>query len=207
MYKPESISESQFPLQETLLDDWNKHIDCTEQAKENLIFDHLKDVTLISKDGHKMKCHGLILSVRSKVFKAMLEPEKNGENVINIKDFDSSTTKKLLWFLYSNKVDEDDIDMDLLAISNMYQIESLQNICERRLCNELDNNNVLDAWMGANLFKRSKFLHACEKFLDKNWFAVQETESFSRIMKERHKEMATLAIKFFTNYKRLCDDF
>ena len=133
----------------------------------------------------------------------MLEPEKNRENVINIKDFDASTVKKLLWFVYSDKVDENEIDMDLLAIANMYQIPSLENICERRLCNELNIDNVLDAWIGANLFKRNKFLRACEKFLSQNWSAVQETESFSRLMESNSKEMATLACKLLTDHSRV----
>ena len=125
----------------------------------------------------------------------MLEPTKQGDNTITIKDFDAQTIKKMLLFVYSDNVEEDGIDMDLLGIANMYQLEALQIFCERRLSNDMDVNNVLDAWVGANLFKRATFLEICESFIIDNWSDIQKTEAFARIMKENCEDIASLMVK------------
>ena len=194
-YQPAIISARTFPQPESFSEEWTKHIDYNFELGENLIYDHLKDVTILSKDGHKIKCHGIILSIRSKVFQVMLEPTKNVSNIINIKDFDAQTIKKMLSFIYSDKAEEDGIDMDLLGIANMYQVEALQIVCERILCNELDVNNVLDAWVGANLFKRSNFVEICESFIISHWLDIQKTASFSRLMQENCEDIASLMFK------------
>ena len=199
--------KAQFPPPKTFADDWGIQIGFTFNVKENLILDHLKDTTIISKGGEEIKCHGLVLSIRSSVFKTILEPEKKTENTINIADFDASTISKMLYFIYSDDVDEDEIDMELLGIANMYQIEALQTICEKKLCDMLDHQNVLDAWMGANLFKREEFLKACESYLNTHWIEVKKTETFSRLMRENTEGMANLAIKMLTTYvdtKHVC---
>ena len=195
LYQPSMVQTRRFPLPESFSEEWAKHISQNYQINENHIYDHLKDVTIVSKDAHEIKCHGLILSIRSKVFQVMLEPTKQGDNTITIKDFDAQTIKKMLLFVYSDKVEEDEVDMDLLGIANMYQLEALQIFCERRMSNDMDVNNVLDAWVGANLFKRDTFLEICETFIIANWSDIQKTEAFSRIMKENCEDIASLLVK------------
>ena len=168
--------------------------------KESLIYDHLKDVTVISKDEDEIQCHGLILSVRSKVFETILEPTKKSENTINIKDFDTSTIRKMLRYIYTDTVDEDEIDIDLLAIADMYQIDGLKIACEKNICKDLDVNNVLDAWIGANKFNCNMLLNSCKDFLFDYWLDVQMTKSFSRLMKENGDDMKTLAVMIANMY-------
>ena len=152
----------------------------------------MSDTTLVSKDGLQIKCHGLILSVRSKVLKAMVDPAINEGNVIHVKDFDSKTIRKMLRFIYSDKLPDEDIDMELLALSNYYQLEALQIVCERKLCNELNPSNVIDAWIGADLFERSKFREICATFVYGNWSDLQKTDSYSRSMRDNPGAMARL---------------
>ena len=180
----------------TFADEWMKQVN-SDDSKDDLVCDHLKDLTVVSKDGAKIKCHRLILSIRSEVFKAMLEPAKNTGSTINITEFDGSTIRKMIRFMYTDVVPEDgsEIDMDLLAIANKYQIKSLKSICERKLCEELDVNNTLDAWIGANLFDCNNLLASCENFLSKYWLDVQETESFERLRKENCEGMCKLTVK------------
>ena len=205
-YQPSTVSIKTLSKPETFCEEWVRHVNDTSQPKENIPCDHLKDVTIFSKDDHEIKCHGLILSVRSKVFQTMLEPSKNADKKINIKDFDATTINKMLLFLYSDKVDEDEIDMDLLGIANMYQLEALQVVCERRLCVQLDVNNVLDAWVGAHLFKRRKFSDICEEFIYSEFLEVQKTESFSRLMRENSEDAATLAVRMLNIQIKLNQD-
>ena len=125
----------------------------------------------------------------------MLEPEKKLDNTINIVDFDTPTIKKMLAYLYSDKIEDSEINMDLLALSNMFQVESLQSLCEKKMCAMLTNENVMDAWMGANLLKRAVLLEACEKYLETQWSDVKKTESFEMAMKSNPEDIASLVIK------------
>ena len=97
--------------------------------------------------------------------------------------------------MYSDQIEEGEIDMELLGIANMYQIEALRIVCERKLFNDLDVTNALDAWIGASLFKRNKFMVSCEKFIVPKWNEIQKTESFSRLMRENATGIANLMVK------------
>ena len=195
LFDPDAADPSRIPISQSFSEEWTKHIDCVSELTENLILDHLMDVKIITKDGGELRCHGLILSIRSPVFKTMLEPEKNLDNTINIVDFDTSTIKKMLAYLYSDKIEDSEINMDLLALSNMFQVESLQSLCEKKMCAMLTNENVMDAWMGANLLKRAVLLEACEKYLETQWSDVKKTESFEMAMKSNPEDIASLVIK------------
>ena len=117
-----------------------------------------------------------------------------------MKEFDAETVNKMLVFIYSDKLEEPEIDMELLGIANMYQIEALQISCERKLSNDLDVNNCMDCWVGANLFDRQTFLEICESFIIANWLEIQETESFTRVMKENSESIAPLIVKMLNIY-------
>ena len=195
VYQPKKISTKMFPKPETFSDEWTKHINSRFEQSDDIGYDHLKDVIIISKDGKEIRCHGLILSIRSSVFQSALRPTNNGANTVNIKDFNAETIQKMLRFIYSDTVEEEDIDMELLGIANMYQIEALQIICEKRLCHELDVDNVLDAWIGANFFGRQNFQKICESFATSHWMEIQKTESFSRLFREKCEAIGTLMVK------------
>ena len=149
-------------------------------------------MTLVSKDGVEIKCHRLILSVRSKVLKAMVDPATNEGNIIHMKDFDTKSIRNMLRFMYSDNVKDEDIDMELLTVANYCQLEALQIVCERKLCNELDATNALEAWIGADLLKRSTFKEICTTFICGKWSDVQKTDSYSQMMKENTGAMANL---------------
>ena len=99
--------------------------------------------------------------------------------------------------MYSDKVKSENIDMDLLGISNMYQVEALQVVCENHLSEELDPENVFEAWMGAHLLRREIFLEVCEDFIISNWDSVQRTDSFKKSLRENPDVVANLMIKIF----------
>ena len=195
LYKKNAAPTKVFPVPESFSEEWIKSIGNNEELPHTLMHDNLKDVKILSKDGVEIKCHGIILATRSPVLRAMMDPANNGGNTIAIKDFDAITISKMLWFMYSDKVKPKNIDMELLGISNMYQVEALQIVCEKRLCTELEVKNVLDAWTGAHMFKRDIFLGICEDFIISKWDEVQKTDSFANALRDHPDVIATLAIK------------
>ena len=192
IYQPNKISPKSFPAPESFSENWSSHVNSALNSSENGYLEELSDMTLVSKDGVEMKCHRLILSVRSKVLKAMVDPATNDGNIIHMKDFDSKTIRNMLCFMYCDKVKDEDIDMELLALANYCQLEPLQIVCERKLCNELDATNAIEALVGADLLKRYKFKEICLTFICAKWSDVQKTDSYSQMMTENPKAMANL---------------
>ena len=85
--------------------------------------------------------------------------------------------------------------MDLLAISNMYDVISLQIACEKKLCVDVKVENALEAWISADLLQYPNLLSYCEYVLRKNWRAVQATTSFTRLMKENPDKISKITVK------------
>merc|ERR1712150_122044 len=145
-------------------------------------------------DEKEIGCHRIILSVRSNVFKAMFKPDKNKEDKIRISEFEGSTIRQMIKFIYTDQVDqnEDNVDFDLLAIAHKYEIRPLQAFCEEKLSEQLDKENVLDAWMSANLVGSETVLNSCEVFLKNNWESVKKTTAYSMQMRENKDKMIKL---------------
>ena len=125
----------------------------------------------------------------------MLDPTTNPNGQIHLQKFEKGTIQHMLKFIYSDKVDNAIIDMDLLAIANYLGLETLQVLCERELCNQLDVSNALDAWMNAYMFSRPHFEEICEKYISSKWKEVQCSDSFSRLKKENPEGMLELTVK------------
>ena len=98
---------------------------------------HLNDLTIQSKDGQEVQCTRLILSFRSEVFRTMLQPEKKTGNRIHISEYNAATITKMIEFMYTDEVEEEVVDIDLLTIAHKYQMAGLQNLCEKILRSQL----------------------------------------------------------------------
>merc|ERR1712173_374414 len=113
----------------------------------------------------------------------MFEPEKMTDSTIHIKEFDAATIRKMIRFMYADNLEEkeSEVDMDLLAIAHKYDVKPLQTFCEKKLCQEIRVENVLDAWMGASLLGSQHLMRSCERFASANWSNVKNTETFPRL--------------------------
>lgn len=48
-------------------------------------------------------------------------------------------------FMYSAKVENlEEIDQEMLAVADLYEIDELKNLCAFSLCKKLSNDNVFD---------------------------------------------------------------
>lgn len=107
------------------------------------------DVEIVVGD-RTFQAHKAILSVRSRVFEAMFEHnmKEQVENKIVISDFDAEVIDQLLLFVYSGKVDLDEMRKlagKLFRAADKYEIEGLKMICELALIENLSVNNAAEA--------------------------------------------------------------
>ena len=90
------------------------------------------DIILQGKDQVQVKAHGIALSIRSKVFKAMLshETKEKIERKIEIDDLDGAVLKEMVNYIYTDKVN--DIQQHahgLFYAAEKYDLPGLKLLC------------------------------------------------------------------------------
>ena len=159
-----------------------------EPEKPKLIdsFGYLNDIKFVSKDGEEIGCHRLILSIRSSVFAAMFKSNTETSDVIQIPDFEGSTIRQMISFIYTDTLEKDySVDFDLLLIAHKYDIRQLEVTCENILIKELTAENAFDAWTSANTVSSDKIIAACKLFFVQHWLEVEKTRWYATITEEK----------------------
>jgi len=107
------------------------------------------DVTISCDDGKEFFCHQNVLSARSPVFKEMFEAnmKEKETGIVEIRDFNSVTVKKIVFYLYTGIVPDGDGEeslKELLMISNKYQILQLRKWLTDKLISMLSDENCIE---------------------------------------------------------------
>lgn len=123
------------------------------------------DFKLLTNDGKTLKAHRSILAARSPMFYAMLstDMQESQQGSTDVPDFDSTTMKEVLRFIYSNKVDNFD-DPVLVFAAEKYQLEELKQLCIENLQKTLSVKNVVESLVISDKISNAKKLY--EKCLD-----------------------------------------
>ncbi|XP_073354812.1 BTB/POZ and MATH domain-containing protein 2-like [Aegilops tauschii subsp. strangulata] len=148
------------------------------RASPHDLHQHLGDL-LKSKDaadltfqvgGEIFPAHRCVLAARSSVFKAELlgAMEESSSSAIKIYDMEPDVFKALLHFIYTDKVSPViDVAMasHLLVAADRYNIGSLKQICEEKLCCHIDSNMVATSLAIAEQHGFPRLKEACLLFL------------------------------------------
>ncbi|XP_033150791.1 protein roadkill-like [Drosophila busckii] len=113
------------------------------------------DVIIISADKKELRAHKLILAARSEVFKAMFshELEENKLNEVSISDFDAEVIHEMLKYMYTEKLTKlNDLNADLLAIANKYELQELEQMCVDSLLEHLSIETAAEAFQLGDLY-------------------------------------------------------
>lgn len=95
--------------------------------------------------------------------KAMFEQKENSEEAkVDIKEIDPDTLEKLIAFIYTDFVNDFEIDAELFVASEKYAIERLRFLCENNLCKKIDVSNAADLYRLAYLHEASRWQKYCE---------------------------------------------
>ena len=106
----------------------------------------LTDVEFVFVGEKETLCaHRFILSARSPVFAAMFTSDmlesKTGR--VEIKDVDVNLFKHFLKFIYTGKLETSARNLDLLALADKYEIETLRELCQTAT-KEVDIQEILE---------------------------------------------------------------
>jgi len=109
------------------------------------VIDHLKDFTVICKK-KPFPCNKLVLSARSKFFRALFFHEKDKMET-TIDDSPPEMVESVLKFMSDGLIPEDldEIAMDLIPVADMYGPEHLTKVCAKSIMNSLSPDNAVEA--------------------------------------------------------------
>ncbi|KAJ4818292.1 BTB/POZ and MATH domain-containing protein 2 [Rhynchospora pubera] len=154
-----------------------------------------KDVSF-DVGGVTFDAHRCVLSARSPVFRAELFGPMKMSEKIEIKDMDPSIFKSMLHYIYSDSIPElekvrDNKDASialaqhLLVAADRYGLERLKHLCEIKIYEFIDANNVATSFTLAKQHNCSELKAACLKFIKRPEVlaAVMQTEGFEHMIK------------------------
>lgn len=133
---------------------YNNIIDLSKQQTESHLSQDLfklfetglySDVNLIVDTNKIIKAHSCILAGRSKYFLNLLQkckPNEMGTRNIKINSYNCEVMKKILTYIYTEKIDVSINTTTLLEAANKFNMTDLKSICEEKLISGLNFINV-----------------------------------------------------------------
>lgn len=146
--------------------------------------------------------HHVILTARSKVFRAMLDgPMKEGlEGRVTVAEVEPEVFGALLHFIYTDDLPEElaegglDAAMaqHLLMAADRFQVPRLRRICEQRLLENLDVDTVCTTAAIADHNKAAELKRRCLEFIAQNLPLVMKSASFQDTVAGNSRLMAEI---------------
>ena len=95
-------------------------------------------------------------------------------NMVTIPDVSKDTMEKLLLFMYTDEIDDNTIDTELLAAADKYEISRLKAICECTLVTKLNVTNAMKIGVSAHLHGSDIFKKDVISFIKNYWSKIKE---------------------------------
>ena len=152
----------------------------------------LADLKIIC-DGKNFKCHKIVLSCQSEVFKTMIKnksltEKKAGMMKIEEDDISSDTMDQLLYYLYHEKFkDVKMINPDLLVAADKYNVCGLLDECSKYFEDNLSLENALDVLVAAELTNQKGLFDAASRFVCKNIGSLNKSSAYEEMVNENPK--------------------
>jgi len=162
-----------------------------ENLDEFFLSKELSDVLIECKD-KMFEAHQVILSSRSPVFRGMFQAdmkEKKSQHV-EVKDLEPDVVAEMLKFIYTGSCvateENPDLDMvsDLLVASDMYQIETLKNVCQTLLSSRLEVENSLKFLVLGDMYGAEKLKEPAMDIVVNNMNGLIVTEEWRECTKK-----------------------
>ena len=148
-----------------------------------------KDFTFIVGD-KKFKVHRIILAAQSSVFAALFKSQMIEGLLLSadITDVEPDIFEKMLQFIYTNKIDKEDLKNsidELLAVADKYDLKKLKRICAIELYENLSVDNVVETLSLADLYSIQKLKKKALEVVKCNLETLKNLESFKIFTNQR----------------------
>merc|ERR1719429_770139 len=155
--------------------------------------------TVIMVQEQEIRCHKLILSARSPVFRAMLQSDmvERQNGVIMIEDAGVEEVEQMIRYMYTAKIDHQySKEKELLVLANKYQVLELVNYCSSRIFESLTEDNALEIGMFGEMHNSEILINRCAKYI-----CYDMTDSLNEDWMERIQESPKLMLQIIKNLR------
>lgn len=145
--------------------------------------------------------HKLILISRSCVFEAMFshDMKENKENEVTIPDINPKIFKKVLDFIYTDKVDDINSSAEeLLEAADKYQLQRLKEMCEHSLFKILNAANAIRIMILADLHNAAQLEEFAINYVATNLIEFKNTEEYEAL-EENHPSLFLAVLKKYAD--------
>ena len=149
----------------------------------------LSDFTLAVGE-KEFQVHKLILSIRSPVFKRMIEcpMAESANSRVEISDFEPEVVEEMIHYIYTGKaphLNNDYMVEPLFNIADKYELLRLKEMCAKVLAKHLDVENAAATLVLAELHNMSKLKTICMNFIGAHLSAVAKTPQWSALKSQQ----------------------
>merc|ERR1719429_456087 len=155
--------------------------------------------TVIMVQEQEIRCHKLILSARSPVFRAMLQSDmvERQNGVIMIEDAGVEEVEQMIRYMYTAKIDHQYSKVkELLVLANKYQVLELVNYCSSRIFESLTEDNALEIGMFGEMHNSEVLINRCAKYI-----CYDMTDSLNEDWMDRIAESPKLMLEIIKNLR------
>ncbi|VDN17349.1 unnamed protein product [Gongylonema pulchrum] len=161
----------------------------------------LTDFTIVAGD-RELPAHQVILSARSPVFAAMLEPhtdEAKNSRVV-FRDIDFEVMQELLLYMYSGRCPNlSTMALELLAAADRFQLPGLKDMADQVLRNGLMVESACRYLVFADMHNARELKADAVKFIAQNSSSVISTDGWAELVQE-HPALVTEIVGAISNF-------
>jgi len=157
----------------------NFHYKKFVQDFESLLISEEQTDVIIKCANKEFRCHKIILTSRSQVFKTMLDSNMKEKETgsIEIKDMKLEVFEDLLNYIYCGEAPKiDEHAGELFAAADLYQLEHLKELCEVKLCAGIDITNCINLLVLGELHHASTLKAFALNFVSENIQNISTSE-------------------------------
>eukprot|EP01101_Sappina_pedata_P012161 TRINITY_DN8304_c0_g1_i1.p1 TRINITY_DN8304_c0_g1~~TRINITY_DN8304_c0_g1_i1.p1 ORF type:complete len:748 (-),score=160.17 TRINITY_DN8304_c0_g1_i1:83-2326(-) len=151
---------------------------------------HFHDIILELPDGVRFKTSRVALYYRCKWFRTLFDSSfrENDQKAIKIDLVDPTLFKYLLQYIVgcdNTMVENNDLVVDLLAISDQFLMDNLKLRCEAHMAEEVDASNCIDILELTDIHHATRLKRRCIQVIINEWEAVSKTPEFIQMSEEQ----------------------
>ncbi|XP_046354968.1 kelch-like protein 24 [Haliotis rufescens] len=164
--------------------------------------------TVISVEGKTFPCHRVILSAVSPYFNAMYTSgmRESLDGLVTIHNIQASVFQSILNFIYcGNIVITAENTMDMLHAASLFQISTLQQVCEKNFCENLSPQTCIAIWRISQAYSCTRLTEHAWNYIIDNFKSVCRSEDFLELTKEELFQIINEDNLNVENEETVCD--
>ncbi|KAM9953609.1 hypothetical protein ACTFIR_008695 [Dictyostelium discoideum] len=146
------------------------------------------DIAFKLLDGSLLLSHKNILSSRCQKFEGMFQNDmkESQSKEIEIVNYEPAVFRKMIEYLYSDSLNEDNIDMvlQLIIIADEYLLDTLKHHCELKLITEINSNNVALFLLKSDIYNCKFLKKSSMEFILGNVKKLFQNKEFNKVLSE-----------------------